>query len=180
MKREYINCVLICIVLSTVSFFIFLNYDYAIIRILRYLFLINMLVLLAFVDCKKKVIPNKILLVMLGARLIFTGVECILYNELIYSVLTSAFLGLAAGSGIFLTASFIVKNSLGMGDVKLMGIIGFYTGISDLFSCMLLSLIISLAAGCALILAKKITSKDFIPFAPFLALGTVLTLLFKL
>ncbi|HBB29513.1 MAG TPA: hypothetical protein DC000_09775 [Clostridiales bacterium] len=61
-----------------------------------------------------------------------------------------------------------------------MGVIGFYVGISDLFSCMLLSLIISLIVGCILIITKKITSKDFIPFAPFLTLGTVLTLLFKL
>ncbi len=61
-----------------------------------------------------------------------------------------------------------------------MGIVGFYVGIADLFSCMMLSLLVSLAIGVSLILLKKITSKDFIAFAPFLATGTILTLLLRL
>ncbi len=171
---------MICVVFSIVCFFILINYDYPIIRILRYLFLINMLITLAYIDYKKRIIPNKILLIMLGIRIAFIAIECLLYKDLINSIVLSAFLGLITGSGVFLIASFIIRNSLGMGDIKLMGVIGFYVGISDLFSCMLFSLIISLIVGCILIITKKITSKDFIPFAPFLALGTVLTLLFKL
>lgn len=171
---------MIFVVFTSICFFVFLNYGYPIIRILRYLFLINMLILLAYIDYKKTIIPNKILLIMLGVRLGFLAIECVFYKDLIYSIMLSAFLGLTIGSGVFLLASFIIKNSLGMGDVKLMGVIGFFVGITDLFSCMLLSLIISLAVGVTLIIVKKITSKDFIPFAPFLALGTIITLIFKL
>ena len=170
----------ICVVFTIICYFIFLSYGYPIIKILRYIFLINMLIILAYIDYKKTIIPNKILIIMIGVRLIFIAIECLLYKDLVYSILLLAFLGLIVGSGIFLIASFIIKNSLGMGDVKLMGVIGFYVGITDLFSCMLLSLLISLTVGCVLIMAKKITSKDFIPFAPFLALGTILTLLLKL
>lgn len=150
------------------------------IKIINYVILIIALILLAYIDCKKKIIPNKILLVMLILRLILIITEIFLYKDIIYSILLSRFLGLIAGGGAFLLAAFIPKNSIGMGDIKLVAIIGFYIGIEDLFSCIIWSLLISLISGVALILAKKISSKDMIPFAPFLMLGTVLTLVFSL
>lgn len=176
-NKLIVFCSVVC---TFICVFAFYNYDYAIVRIFRYLFLSNMLIVLAYIDYKKRIIPNKLLILMFGVRLVFLALECLIYKDLIYPTIVSAFLGVIVGGGTFLIASIIIKNSLGMGDVKLMGIIGFYVGITDLFSCMLLSLVLSLVAGVALIMAKKITSKDFIPFAPFLALGTVLTLIFKL
>lgn len=169
-----------CIVLTLICFLIFLNYDYAITRILRYIILINALILLAYIDYNKKIIPNKILLVMIGLRLVLMITEAFIYKDMIYSIALSSFMGMAAGGGAFLLAALIMKNSIGMGDVKLIAVIGLYVGIGDLFSCIILSLIISLVAGVILISAKKITSKDFMPFAPFLALGTILTLMLRL
>jgi leader peptidase (prepilin peptidase)/N-methyltransferase len=150
------------------------------IHIINYIILISSLVLLAYIDFKKKIIPNKILLVMLVLRLILIGIEGLLYRDMINSILISSFLGLIVGGGAFLLVSFIHKNSVGMGDIKLVAIIGFYVGIGNLFSCVISSLLISLICGIVLILAKKINKKDLIPFAPFLMLGTFLTLVFSL
>lgn len=150
------------------------------IQIINYIILISSLVLLAYIDFKKKIIPNKILLAMLILRLILIGIEALLYRNMIYSILISSFLGLIVGGGAFLLVAFILKNSVGMGDIKLVAIIGFYVGIENLFSCVICSLLISLICGVALILAKKINSKDMIPFAPFLMLGTFITLIFSL
>lgn len=150
------------------------------IQIINYVVLISSLILLAYIDFKKKIIPNKILLAMLILRLILIGIEVLLYKNMIYSILISSFLGLLVGGGAFLLVAFIIKNSVGMGDIKLVAIIGFYVGIENLFSCVICSLLISLICGVALILAKKINSKDMIPFAPFLMLGTFITLVFSL
>ncbi|HBB28360.1 MAG TPA: hypothetical protein DC000_03750, partial [Clostridiales bacterium] len=90
---------MICVVFSIVCFFILINYDYPIIRILRYLFLINMLIPLAYIDYKKRIIPNKILLIMLGIRLAFIAIECLFSQDLINSIILSSFLGLITGSG---------------------------------------------------------------------------------
>lgn len=150
------------------------------IQIINYVVLISSLILLAYIDFKKKIIPNKILLAMLILRLILIGIEVLLYRNMIYSILLSSFLGLLVGGGAFLLVAFILKNSVGMGDIKLVAIIGFYVGIENLFSCVICSLLISLICGVALILAKKINSKDMIPFAPFLMLGTFITLVFSL
>jgi prepilin signal peptidase PulO-like enzyme (type II secretory pathway) len=171
---------IICIISSIICFLVFSNYNYELVKILSYIVLINALILLAYIDYKQKIIPNKILMSMIVIRLIFITVEAILYKNMIYSIILSSFLGLVAGGGTFLLAAFIIKNSIGMGDVKLVAVIGLYVGIGDLFSCIILSLLISLIVGVILILSKKINSKDFIPFAPFLMIGTILTLFFRL
>ncbi len=149
-------------------------------QIMNYIILISSLILLAYIDFRKKIIPNKILLAMLVLRLILIGIEALLNNDITYSILISSFLGLIVGGGAFLLVALILKNSIGMGDIKLVAIIGFYVGIENLFSCVLCSLLISLICGVALILAKKINGKDMIPFAPFLMLGTFITLVFSL
>ncbi len=171
---------MLCTALSIICFLVFTNYNYELVKILSYIVLINVLVLLAYIDYKQKIIPNKILKLMIALRLIFLIVELILYKNMIYSIILSAFLGLIAGGGVFLLVAFILKNSIGMGDIKLVAVIGFYVGIGDLFSCVIWSLLISLISGVALILAKKINSKDMIPFAPFLMFGTILSLVFRL
>lgn len=180
-KNIYIKIyLLIILVFSIACCIVFANYNYELIKIISYIVLINSLVLLAFIDYMQRIIPNKILLLMIVLRLLFITVEITLYNHMIYSILLSYFLGLVAGGVVFLLSALILKNSIGMGDVKLVAVIGFYVGIGNLFSCVMLSLIISFIVGVILILAKKINRKDFIPFAPFLMLGTFLTLIFRL
>lgn len=180
-KNIYIKIyLLISLIFSIACCIVFANYNYELIKIISYIVLINSLVLLAFIDYMQRIIPNKILLLMIVLRLLFITVEITLYNHMIYSILLSSFLGLVAGGVVFLLSALILKNSIGMGDVKLVAVIGFYVGIGNLFSCVMLSLIISFIVGVILILAKKINRKDFIPFAPFLMLGTFLTLIFRL
>lgn len=149
-------------------------------QIINYIILISSLILLAYIDFRKKIIPNKILLAMLVLRLTLISIEALLYKNMVYSILLSSFLGLIVGGGAFLLVALILKNSIGMGDIKLVAVIGFYVGIENLFSCVICSLLISLICGVVLILAKKISSKDMIPFAPFLMLGTFITLVFSL
>ncbi len=150
------------------------------IKIINYIVLVLALILLAYIDYKKRIIPNKILIAMLILRLMLMIIEMFLYRGYIYSIILSSIIGLVAGGGAFLLVALILKNSIGMGDIKLVAIIGFYIGIESLFSCIICSLFISLLCGVVLILAKKISSKDMIPFAPFLMFGTILSIVLRL
>ena len=91
--------------------------------------------------------------------------------------LKSAFGGLGLGLVIFLAAWFLSRKSIGMGDVKLAAVIGWYLGGSliwfDPVVCLSLSAIFSIVQ----LLRKKLTMKDSIPLAPFFSVGTILILI---
>ncbi|QSX04837.1 prepilin peptidase [Sedimentibacter sp. zth1] len=170
----------ICTIFNVLSFFLMKHVGYGYITICKYLFLLNMLIITAFHDYKTKIIPNKYVLIMLVARCGFLVIECLLNTEVYKSILLLSFLGLLVGSGCFLLAYALMRGSVGMGDIKLIGVVGFYVGIRKIFSCMLLSLIISSIVLIVMIIMKKIKSKDSVPFAPFIAVGTYITLIFNL
>ena len=71
----------------------------------------------------------------------------------------------------------ITRGGIGLGDVKLFSaaslLLGLYGGICTLA----LGQLAALAAAVALLLSKKATWKDSIPFAPFLALGFLICLI---
>ena len=63
------------------------------------------------------------------------------------------------------------KIGMGYGDFKLVGAICAWTGIESLASVLLLSSISGVAVGGVLILTKKITPDQTMPFGPFLILS---------
>ena len=64
-----------------------------------------------------------------------------------------------------------------MGDVKLVGTAGYYLGFQVLMSDLIVTMAFMLLVGAGGLLSKKISLKTELPFAPFLAAGTILTLL---
>ena len=138
---------------------------------------ISDLVVLGFIDSKRTLIPNQLLIMMLVARAMLLigeiGAEPAWWKE----CLKSAFGGLGLGLVIFLAAWFLSRKSIGMGDVKLAAVIGWYLGGSliwfDLVVCLSLSAIFSIVQ----LLRKKLTMKDSIPLAPFFSVGTILILI---
>ena len=89
----------------------------------------------------------------------------------------SACTGLVGGGGLLLLTVFFAKKGIGMGDVKLVGIAGYYLGFQVLMSDLIITMVLMLLAGAGGLLTKKISLKTELPFAPFLAAGTILTLL---
>jgi prepilin signal peptidase PulO-like enzyme (type II secretory pathway) len=60
---------------------------------------------------------------------------------------------------------------MGAGDVKLIAMIGLYAGLRGTAAVLLLAFLFGALTGLALIAAAKLTRKDALPFAPFLALA---------
>lgn len=67
-------------------------------------------------------------------------------------------------------------EAMGGGDVKFMGMVGSFLGWKGAFLTIMLGALTGSVAGVALILFKKHQADKVIPFGPYLALGTLLTL----
>lgn len=130
----------------------------------------------ATVDFKVKKIPNQFLLVSLIVRLVLYIIE--------FSIdIPSAFFGvkediLGAGiMGIFFFLIFLIfKNSIGMGDIKLFALMGLYQGLSGVINSIFFSLIASFFVSIVLLVTKKKSRSDTIPFGPCILLGTLMAI----
>jgi len=66
---------------------------------------------------------------------------------------------------------------MGWGDVKLAALIGLATGFPLVLLALVMAAIMGGLVAVALLIAKKRGRKETIPFAPFLSLATLITLL---
>jgi len=66
---------------------------------------------------------------------------------------------------------------MGWGDVKLAALIGLATGFPLVFMALLMGAILGGLVAVVLLITKKRSRKETIPFAPFLSLATMITLL---
>jgi leader peptidase (prepilin peptidase) / N-methyltransferase len=84
--------------------------------------------------------------------------------------------GTAAG-GFLLVAAMIRPNGMGLGDVKLAGVLGFYLG-AAMLAAMLIAFAAGSVAGLVLLAREGWSARSrTIPFAPFLAVGALVAIL---
>ncbi len=128
---------------------------------------ILLLVPIALIDVEHRIIPNR--LTALGALLALalgTALDPSGEPERLIA-------GVAAG-GALLIAALAYPGGMGMGDVKLAGVMGLFLG-SAVAPAMLLALLAGVLFG-ALVVASKGTMaarKTAVPFGPFLAFGSL-------
>ncbi|WP_258359258.1 prepilin peptidase [Moorella sulfitireducens] len=137
----------------------------------KYLFLSAVLVAASFIDLEHYLIPDS--LVVTGA--------CggILLSLLARDVgFWAALGGIAAAAGFLLLVAVISNGGMGGGDVKLAGMVGLYLGLPLAAVALFLSLITGGLAGVCLLVSGRKKRQDPLPFAPYIAAGGLLALLF--
>ena len=179
MKKMALNKMnlVIIIFLELAGIFLWKNYGYHWLKIVRYVILTACLVPLGIIDYKQRIIPNKILLVRTGIRAVLLAGDMLVYPDYKWELIVSAFCGMAIGFVTFLLAYFLSRKSIGLGDVKMVAVIGFYLGLSQIWSAMVTGLLLAGIFSCIQLARKKVSMKDFIPLAPFLSAGTILIML---
>ena len=123
------------------------------------------LVPVIFIDLDHRIIPNPIMLA--GA-----AIALVLVVATRPDALTEHLIAAAAAGGFLLVAALAYPSGMGMGDVKLAGVMGLFLG-RDVGPAMLIALLAGSVVG-ALIIARlgaKEGRKTAVPFGPFLALG---------
>lgn len=91
----------------------------------------------------------------------------------------NALLGAAAGFGLMLLIHLLTRGTLGAGDVKLAGVIGLLTGFPAVLTALLWGVILGGVAALILVLTKRAGRKTYIAYAPYLCLGAILALYFR-
>ena len=85
----------------------FTIFSYSILKTIRYLLLIGVLFLIAWIDQHEKKIPNRLLLFLLWGRIFLLLLEWLVFPGMGLSLLISSALGMLLGGGLFLLAHFM-------------------------------------------------------------------------
>ncbi|HYF28169.1 MAG TPA: prepilin peptidase [Baekduia sp.] len=133
--------------------------------------LVTLLVPITLIDLEHRIIPNRI---TAPAAVAAVALGLALAPERVPEQLLG---GLAAGGAFFLVAA-VNPKGMGMGDVKLVGVLGLFLG-ADVAVAVLVALLAGVVVGAAIVarLGRTAGRKTAVPFGPFLALGAVVALL---
>ncbi len=138
---------------------------------LKYALLASVLVVVSLIDLEHQIIPDEIVVFSIAAGIIM--------NIAARDVsLTNSAIGFFAASGILLMLAILTKGGMGGGDIKLMAAVGLFIGTGPVLLGLFLSFIIGGIISFILILFKIKGRKDYIPFGPFLSIGSFISALF--
>lgn len=128
----------------------------------------------AVVDLEHRLVLNRMILpaspVLLVANLLLGEVT-----------INSLLLGAAAGFGFFLLLALLAPGGMGMGDVKLAGLIGLTTGLSNVVVALFIAIFVGGIAGAAILIQNRLQHRPLrgqtMAYAPYLVMGVWVVLL---
>jgi leader peptidase (prepilin peptidase) / N-methyltransferase len=128
------------------------------------------LIAVAAIDLDHRIVPNKVLLPAavwaIGAGALVAPGE-----------LPERLLAGAIAFAVLLAILLPYPKGLGMGDVKLAGVMGLYLGVPVAVAVSVAFFLGSLVGGVMMVREGSAARKRALPFAPFLALGGIVALL---
>jgi len=146
-----------------------------------YLVLAACLVALSAIDLEHFLLPNRIVYPLDLAMPVLLAVAALGDHD--WSAFGRALLAGLVAVAAFAALHLASPRSLGLGDVKLVAALGTslgWLGWGALAVGAVLGFVIGAAVGLALVVAGRLGRRDHLPFGPFLAAGTLLTLLLQL
>ena len=126
----------------------------------------------AVIDLKLRIIPNYLSLILILGRIVLVIFEFMFTQDAV-GYLISSLIGGFTCVLVLIIANKLSKGGIGGGDIKLLACLGFVCGLHEVVTTMLLAVLICLVVSLALLLFKKLSTKDHLPFGPFIHLGFV-------
>ncbi len=136
-------------------------------------------VLLTVTDIDTKLIPNRILLPGTVGGVILLVAGGVIARD--FEALLRAGVGGAAYLAVMLLLALIARGALGLGDVKLSFLLGVFTaylGWGHLLVAGIGSFVLGGVISILLLVTRRASRKDFIPFGPFMTSAAILAVLF--
>lgn len=143
-----------------------------------FLLLSATLVAVALIDLEHYIVPNRILIAVVPPAVALLAVAGWLDDA--WDDFGRSLLGAVAAFGGLLVVHLIQPRGMGMGDVKLAFLLGLFLGWfgwGHVLLGLFLGFLLGAVVGVILIATGVRSRKEAVPFAPFLAVGTVLTVL---
>lgn len=150
---------------------------------------IALLIIITYIDLDYMIIPDVItypttvvgLMIGVANSYFTTPVAPFLHYPFVTSLFDSL-LGLLAGPGVLLVVWWLYfkirkREGLGLGDVKLLAMVGTCFGIFGAWFTTFLGSVIGSLCGIAIIVIRRSSMNSYIPFGPYLALGAALYIL---
>lgn len=128
-------------------------------------------IVIMVIDLEHRLILNKVTYPAMAAALLIS----LLSEE---PGIIPSLIGGGIGLGLFFLVALLSKGGMGGGDVKMAALIGFATGLPLVFVALFLAIVLGGVVALILLVSKKMTRKEGIPFGPFLSIGTIATFLF--
>ena len=129
--------------------------------VLKNILFISTLIYAGIYDYKRRIIPDKVHVIIMISALLSQ-----------FSIIQSI-LGLLILPIPFIISIFFNEDSIGGGDIKLVGAIGFFLGLTK----GTLALIIGLSLSTVVSLILKKHRNQLVPLAPYLATGSIIAFL---
>lgn len=145
--------------------------------LIKFMILTPMLLSAFVIDYNLQIIPNRLNLTIFEVGIVFAFV----YGLSNVAITINMLLGMLAGGGIFLLITllgglFYGKEAMGFGDVKLMGALGLFFGLSNIIIITLVSFLIGAILSIILLITRIKKSDEYIPFGPFIVIATFISM----
>ena len=174
--RQRTKWMVLSICFTCLAAVLFCLYGYRETKIISQMLLIAALPGIAMIDKAEQIIPNRILGMLVLARLgIFAADVFLTPDQVVVSILGMVS-GAVFGSALFLFVRLFARQGIGMGDIKLFAVIGMYMGGMSVIYSMLASFLIAAVCGICMLARKQMNLKDSISFGPYIAIGTILVM----
>ncbi len=157
--------------------FLYFKFGFTILFI-KYAIIASFLIVLAFIDYNTQCVYT----VISWSAIIVSGIFVFIHflnNEDISIYIIAALVGVIVFGGVNLLSKIIFKKQgLGGGDVEVIICMALTLGLSKFILSFFLSVTIGAIVCIVSVLIKKIGRGDYVPFVPFLAVGTFIGMFF--
>lgn len=165
--------------LATAALFVGVTLRFGVrLPVLAYWLFAAALVAITAIDLEHAIVPNRVVYPVLAVTIpLLVAVSLADGTPL---ALARAAIGGAAGFGALCAIHLVQPQGMGFGDVRLAGVIGIYLGwlsLGRLALGLALGFVLAALVGAGLMAIGKAGRKTRVPFAPFLAVGAMVAVL---
>jgi leader peptidase (prepilin peptidase)/N-methyltransferase len=137
-----------------------------------YLYLISLLIAAAVIDYQRQIIPNKITYAGFISGLFFA----LVFN---YISIQTAIIGSLIPAAFLLIVILIYPQGMGMGDLKLVAVIGTFTGWQVPLIGIFIGSFIGVIMALPFLISGKFNSKTKLPFGPLIITGSLIMIFWQ-
>lgn len=147
-------------------------------NLIKYIILTPMLLAAFAIDYKLQIIPNRLNLTIFESGIVIA----FLYGISNIAITIDMLFGMIAGVVIFLIITLIGgliygKDSMGLGDIKFIGALGLYFGLSKITAISIIAFLLGAVIGLILLISKRKKTSEYIPFGPFIVIAAFICIL---
>lgn len=143
----------------------------------RDMMIVSLLWVAAAIDKKFYKIPNGIIITGIVYWIAATIYDLFTQSEVCLGNVISELIAVSIIILVVGICLLLMKNSIGMGDLKLLLLVAAFFGLADMLTAVFLSLLVAFVASLVFLIRKTKTRQDVIPFAPFMLTGTMLAII---